>query len=42
MIENIERYFRSFDTMNNPYFHIIKIDSKLLKVIGLLKEISNV
>ena len=39
MIESIEKYFRSFGSMQKPYFSISKTNSKLLKVRQLVKEI---
>ncbi len=39
MIESIEKYFRSFGAIQKPYFNISKINSKLLKIRQLIKEI---
>ncbi|WP_417326345.1 GNAT family N-acetyltransferase [Halarcobacter sp.] len=39
MIESIEKYFRSFGAIQKPYFTISKINSKLLKIRILMKEI---
>ena len=37
MIESIEKYFRSFGAIQQPYYNISKINSKLLKLQTLLK-----
>ena len=37
MIESIEKYFRSFGAIQQPYYNISKINSKLLKLQSLLK-----
>jgi hypothetical protein len=39
MIESIEKYFRSFGSFQKPYFNISKVNSKLLKIRSLVKEI---
>ena len=39
MIENIEKYFRSFGAIQKPYFHIVKTNSKMLKTLRFLKEL---
>ena len=37
MIENIEKYFRSFGAIQKPYFNITKTNSKILKLRECLK-----
>ena len=39
IIESIEKYFRSFGSVQKPYFAIYKINSKILKLRNCLKEI---
>ena len=39
MIESIEKYFRSFGSIQTPYFSISKTNSKLLKIRKFIKEI---
>ena len=39
MIESIEKYFRSFGAIQQPYFNISKTNSKLLKTRNFIKEI---
>ncbi|WP_373073590.1 GNAT family N-acetyltransferase [Sulfurimonas sp.] len=39
MIENIEKYFRSFGAVQTPFFTITKINSRLLKLKNMFKEI---
>ncbi len=39
MILSIEKYFRSFGAVQKPYFTIEKINSKLLKLRNIIKEI---
>jgi lipid II:glycine glycyltransferase (peptidoglycan interpeptide bridge formation enzyme) len=39
MVENIEKYFRSFGSIQKPYFAVYKIDSKILKLRNCLKEV---
>lgn len=39
MIESIEKYFRSFGSIQTPYFHITKTNSKILKLKKVIKEI---
>ena len=38
MIENIEHYFRSFGSIQKPYFNIYKYNSKSLKLFDVLRE----
>jgi len=40
MVENIENYFRSFGAVQQPYFLITKINSKIYKTLLFIKEIS--
>ncbi|MCP4482316.1 MAG: GNAT family N-acetyltransferase [bacterium] len=37
MVENIEKYFRSFGAIQRPYFQVTKINSKILKIREFLK-----
>lgn len=39
MIENIEKYFRSFGAIQKPYFTISKTNSKMLKLRSFIKEV---
>jgi lipid II:glycine glycyltransferase (peptidoglycan interpeptide bridge formation enzyme) len=39
MVESIEKYFRSFGSIQKPYFQIIKINSKLLKIKSCIRDI---
>ena len=39
MIPGIELYFRSFGARQIPYFEISKVNSKLYRVIDLIKDI---
>ena len=39
MIESIEKYFRSFGSIQKPYFQITKTNSKILKIKNCLMEI---
>lgn len=39
MIESIEKYFRSFGSIQRQYFNISKTNSKLLKIRAFLKEL---
>jgi lipid II:glycine glycyltransferase (peptidoglycan interpeptide bridge formation enzyme) len=39
MIEPIERFFRSFGTVQTPYFNIIKKQSKILKLKSSLQDL---
>jgi len=39
IVENIEKYFRSFGSIQTPYFAVYKINSKLLKIRECLKEL---
>ena len=39
MIENIEKYFRSFGAIQTPYFQITKTNSKLLKIRNCIRDI---
>lgn len=39
VIESIEKYFRSFGAIQKPYFTVSKINSKILKVRSLIKEV---
>ncbi|WP_321470628.1 GNAT family N-acetyltransferase [Halarcobacter sp.] len=41
MIENIEHYFRSFGSIQKPYFQITKIKSKILKLRNFINELKN-
>jgi hypothetical protein len=39
MIENIERYFRSFGSIQKSYFRISKINSKLYLTLKYLSDL---
>ena len=39
MVENIEKYFRSFGSTQRPYFNIFKTNSNFLKTINYLKSV---
>ena len=39
MIENIEKYFRSFGVIQKPYFQITKTNSKILKIKDCMRDI---
>ncbi len=39
MVESIEKYFRSFGSIQKTYFQISKTNSKLLKIKSCLRDI---
>jgi hypothetical protein len=39
IIEPVERYFRAFGAVQKPYFNVFKINSPILKIADLLREL---